>query len=246
MHKLTPIRNKLVNPFKNYVVNETNFAKYNSMKNSFLKKGLKPSKNGKKHFLRSTYTIDTFQTSDFNEENKSKNNEKPYLTLKNLKLHNKEIEEAKIKEENEANKFFNHIKNHLAMNDKENFNKNNYIYDNNLEKKKNKGQKLVQFRSISQRIKGIKEKAQLLKLVSHYLFPFVEKAVYKKKYKNKKAEKERKLKLLNDKIERNRRFVSLDSNSNNYLRCSVLYNRPYEYNALELQKVNLKMNLDLI
>ena len=124
--------------------------------------------------------------------------------------------------------------------------KNNYIYDNNLEKKKNKGQKLVQFRSISQRIKGIKEKTQLLKLVSHYLFPFVEKAVYKKKYKNKKAEKERKLKLLNDKIERNRRFVSLDSNSNNYLRCSVLYNRPYEYNALELQKVNLKMNLDLI
>ena len=70
--------------------------------------------------------------------------------------------------------------------------------------------------------------------------------IIKKKYKNKKAEKERKLKLLNDKIERNRRVVSLDSNSNNYLRCSVLYNRPYEYNALELQKVNLKINLDLI
>ena len=29
MHKLTPIRNKLINPFKNYAVNETNFAKYN-------------------------------------------------------------------------------------------------------------------------------------------------------------------------------------------------------------------------
>jgi hypothetical protein len=95
MHKFTPIRNKLINPFKNYEVNETNFAKYNSMKNSFLKKG-KPSKNGNKHFLRTTYTIDTFQTSDFGEENKSKNNEKRYLTLKNLKLHNKEIEEAKI------------------------------------------------------------------------------------------------------------------------------------------------------
>ncbi len=141
-----------------------------------------------------------------------------------------------------ANRFFIYLKNHFALKEKERFKIN--LFNFTLEKyRKILNEKINKYSGISGKVQDIKKKSQILQIVSNYINPIVERVADKKKHLNKKLIQETKLKKLDEKIKRDRKCVSLDSNIKNYLRVTSLYNRKYEDNIFDSQKIKIKLGL---
>ena len=92
----------------------------------------------------------------------------------------------------------------------------------------------------------MKTKTEFIRIITNYIYPIFERTVNKKKLLNRKALLENKIKILKEKNENERRYISLDTNMNhrNYVRISALYNRKYENNDMEIE--NLKNRLSLL
>ncbi len=224
--KIEKIKENDINPFHTIgtvtTTTSSNFFKYNNKK-----------------LMKTTYTFDTFYTNVTNDENKV---DKKIATMNNFRKGIKNIQNEKLKKENDANKFLNYLKNHFSYTNRER--KNNDIYDPlanyKIKKKPNN------YNSISGRVKEMKDKTEFIRIITNYIFPIFERTVNKKKQLNKKALLENRMKLLKEKNENERRYISLDSGHSyrNYIRVSSLYNRKYESKDMELE--NLKIRLGFL
>ena len=244
----SPIK-KLNPPFKNNNIKKSNFTTFYRTKKSLMNVGTNTSKSlkhGSRNFLKTTYTLDTFYSSDLNDENNKIEN-KNFSTVNNRTHSFKKTKKhcfnnEGIKNEIEANKFFKYLKNHFALKEKEKLKIN--LYNFTLEKNRQKlYEKMNKYKNISLKIDEIKEKSSFLNLVSNYICPVIEREVDKKRHLNKKEIQKKKLKKINDKILKDRRTISLDFNKKNYMRVTTLYNRKYENRELELQKLKIKLGL---
>lgn len=245
----SPIKKKVVSPFNNNI-QKSNFTTFNQMKKSLINIATNTSKSIKlgrsRNYLKTTYTLDTFYSSDTNEEN-NKTEKKNYSTINNLKHSFKKSKKQyfnneTIKKEIEANKFFKYLKNHFALKEKEKMKVN--LYNFTLEKnRKILNEKIKKYKNISIKVDEIKEKSQFLNLVSNYICPVLEREVDKKRYLNKKENQKKKLKNLNERILKERRHISLDLDRKNYMRVTTLYNRKYENLELGLQNLKNKLGI---
>ena len=224
--KIEKIKENDINPFHTIgtvtTTTSSNFFKYNNKK-----------------LMKTTYTFDTFYTNVTNDENKV---DKKIATMNNFRKGIKNIQNEKLKKENDANKFLNYLKNHFSYTNREK--KNHDIYDPLANYKIKR--KPTNFSSISGRVKEMKDKTEFIRIITNYIFPIFERTVNKKKQLNKKALLENRMKLLKEKNENERRYISLDSGHSyrNYIRVSSLYNRKYESKDMELE--NLKIRLGFL
>ena len=248
---------KLKPPFINNKTQTSNFTKFYKNKETFsnrktnLNTGTsKTNRNlNQRNLFKTTYTLDTFYTSEGNEELKSEkkniSNTICYINNKSNIVKNKKkiyVKNEKLNKEIQANRFFTYLKNHFALKEKERFKIN--LFNFTLEKyRKILNEKINKYSGISGKVQDIKKKSQILQIVSNYINPIVERVADKKKHLNKKLIQETKLKKLDEKIKRDRKCVSLDSNIKNYLRVTSLYNRKYEDNIFDSQKIKIKLGL---
>ena len=224
--KIEKIKENDINPFHTIgtvtTTTSSNFFKYNNKK-----------------LMKTTYTFDTFYTNVTNDENKV---DKKITTINTFRRGIKNIQNDKLKKENDANKFLNYLKNHFSYTNREK--KNHDIYDPLANYKIKR--KPTNFSSISGRVKEMKDKTEFIRIITNYIFPIFERTVNKKKQLNRKALLENRMKLLKEKNENERRYISLDSGHSyrNYIRVSSLYNRKYESKDMELE--NLKIRLGFL
>ena len=248
---------KIKPPFINSKTQTSNFTKFYKNKETFSNRKTnlntdtsKTNRNlNQRNLFKTTYTLDTFYTSEGNEELKSekKNISNTICHINNTSniVKNKKkvyIKNEKLKKEMKANRFFIYLKNHFALKEKERFKIN--LFNFTLEKyRKILCEKINKYNGISGKVEDIKKKSQFLQIVSNYINPIVERVANKKKHLNKKEIQEVKLKKINEKIKRDRNCVSLDSNRKKYLRVTSLYNRKYEDIIFEAQKIKIKLGL---
>ena len=233
------LRKKILHPLKNEKINEKFINPFNTIGTTPTNTSSNFYKYDNKKFLKTTYTIDTFYTNLTNDENKV---DKKITTMNIFRKGIKNIQNEKIKKENEANKFLNYLKNHFSYTNRER--KNNDIYDPlanyKIKKKPNN------YNSISGRVKEMKDKTEFIRIITNYIFPIFERTVNKKKQLNRKALLENRIKLVKEKNEYEKRFISLDTGHSHrdYIRVSSLYNRKYESKDMELE--NLKIRLGFL
>ena len=233
------LRKKILHPLKNEKINEKFITPFNTIGTTPTNTSSNFYKYDNKKFLKTTYTIDTFYTNLTNDENKV---DKKITTMNIFRKGIKNIQNEKIKKENEANKFLNYLKNHFSYTNREKKNHDIYAPLANYKIKR----KPTNFSSISGRVKEMKDKTEFIRIITNYIFPIFERTVNKKKQLNKKALLENRMKLLKEKNENERRYISLDTHMNhiNYVRISALYNSKYENNDMEIE--NLKNRLSLL
>ena len=162
--KIEKIKENDINPFHTIgtvtTTTSSNFFKYNNKK-----------------LMKTTYTFDTFYTNVTNDENKV---DKKIATMNNFRKGIKNIQNEKLKKENDANKFLNYLKNHFSYTNRER--KNNDIYDPlanyKIKKKPNN------YNSISGRVKEMKDKTEFIRIITNYIFPIFERTVNKIKKSN--------------------------------------------------------------
>ena len=234
------LRKKILHPLKNEKINEKFINPFNTIGTTPTNTSSNFYKYDNKKFLKTTYTIDTFYTNLTNDENKV---DKKITTMNIFRKGIKNIQNEKIKKENEANKFLNYLKNHFSYTNRER--KNNDIYDPMANFKITK--KPTNYSSISGRVKEMKTKTEFIRIITNYIYPIFERTVNKKKLLNRKALLENKIKILKEKNENERRYISLDTHMNhrNYVRISALYNSKYENND-DMEIENLKNRLSLL
>ena len=248
---------KIKPPFKNSKTQTSNFTKFYKNKETFSNRktnlNTDSSKTNRtrnqKNLFKTTYTLDTFYTSEAHDELKSEkkniSNTICYIN-NNSNIDNKKkkvyIKNDKLKKEIQANRFFTYLKNHFALKEKERFKIN--LYNFTLDKyRKTLHEKINKYHGISGKVEDIKKKSQFLQIVSNYINPIVERAADKKRHINKKEIQEIKLKKLDEKIKKERKCISLDSNINKFLRVTTLYNRKFEDNIFDGQKIKIKLGL---
>ena len=233
------LRKKILLPLKNEKIKEKFINPFNTIGTIATTTSSNFFKYDNKKLMKTTYTFDTFYSNVTNEENKV---DKKITTTNTFRRGIKNIQNDKLKKENDANKFLNYLKNHFSYTNRE---KKNYdIYDPLANYKIKR--KPSNFSSISGRVKEMKDKTEFIRIITNYIFPIFERTVNKKKQLNKKALLENRMKLLKEKNENERRYISLDSGHSyrNYIRVSSLYNRKYESKDMELE--NLKIRLGFL